>query len=279
MSDRRAFFNRLVTCLRARLGRVLAAVLLACVGFPVAAQDDVAVTWERAQVALPRLAPELRPVIGLLQEADVQRALAEIPAGARFPVVLYMHGCSGMDVEEESAKLFLMESGYPVFMPDSFARRGRQSNCALVRRTTGGASGAPFLRLAEIRYALDELARLPFVDRVFLVGYSEGGLAVANVEQSPVPLAGIVVMSWHCQGHEEFSGIKAPPDVPVLALIGDNDRWYAARQGRHCGEVFGDRAASRSIVLPGNDHAVFTAPSLANVERARGAILAFLKAH
>jgi dienelactone hydrolase len=133
--------------------------------------------------------------------------------------------------------------------------------------------------MQEIDYALGELAKLPFVDRVFLIGYSEGGLAVANAERGPLPLAGIVVLSWHCQGHESFVGIKAPPEVPVLAIIGDSDPWYRALPGRHCGEVFNGRRVAESIILPGSGHSIFSAADMANAERARAAILAFLKAH
>lgn len=252
----------------------LAPVIL-CPDAP-AAEDEAAATWTRAHVALPRLATRQRPVLGRLGDADVQLGLSAVPAGLSVPAVLLLHGCSGIGAEEESAKLFFMELGYPVFMPDSFARRGRQSNCAVRAVQTALAPGTPHLRLAEIDYALAALAALGFVERVFLVGYSEGGLAVAAVERSPLPLAGIVVLAWHCQGREPHVGIKAPPDVPVLAVIGDNDPWYKARAGRHCGEVFGERRRAISLVLPGNGHEVLTSESPANAARALDAIRAFL---
>ena len=40
----------------------------------------------------------------------------------------------------------------------------------------------------------------------------------------------------------------------------------------------GDRPDASSIVLPGNAHQIFTSPNVANAERARDAVLAFLKA-
>lgn len=247
---------------------------------PAAAADtDAAATWRRAQVALPRSFTGQRPILGLMADAEVGMALQRAPAGLRLPAVLLLHGCNGFGVEEENARLLLVENGYPVFMPDSFARPGRRSNCATATGATALEPLAPTFRLEEIDFALDQIARLGFVDRVFLIGSSEGGLAVASQRHSPLPLAGIVILSWHCQGREPFVGVKAPPEIPVLAIIGDNDPWYRARAGRHCGEVLAGRRDARSIVLPGSGHSIFSATDLANAERARAAILAFLKAH
>lgn len=270
MAEGRRKINRLV---------VLAGLLLLILSAsPSRADEELALTWQRAHVALPRLHPAGRPTLGLLRDADVQAALAQMPADLRVPAVLLMHGCNGIGDEEESTKLFLMDQGYPVFLPDSFARPGRRSNCAVGTATTAYAPEAPGLRLSELDYALTKLSTLGFVDRVFLLGYSEGGLAVASVERSPVPIAGIAITAWHCQGRDGFVGIKAPREVPVLAILGDADPWYRSRGGRHCGEVFDDRPDARSIVLPGNAHQIFTSPIVANAERARDAVLAFLKA-
>jgi dienelactone hydrolase len=266
----------------ARVVRGLAVALgcMVVLSAPASAADlDVAATWERAQVALPRSFTGQRPILGLMADGEVAAALRRAAAAARVPVVLLLHGCNGFGVEEENARLFLMEHDYPVFMPDSFARAGRRSNCATTTGATALEPLAPTLRLEEIDFALAQLARLAFVDRVFLVGSSEGGLAVASQGRSPLPLAGIVILSWHCQGREPFVGVKAPPEIPVLAIIGDGDPWYWARPGRHCGEVFVDRRAAESIVLPGSGHSIFSASDMANAERARAAILAFLKAH
>lgn len=243
------------------------------------AEDDVAATWQRAEVALPAPAFGPRHLIGLMADAEVRSALEAAPRDRRLPAALVLHGCSGFGIEEINAKLFLVENGYPVFMPDSFARRGRQSNCATRTGAVGLSPGSPYLRLEEIDYALAALAGLGFVDRVFLVGLSEGGLAVASVDRSPLPIAGIVVLSWHCQGREPHAGIKAPDEVPVLAMIGDSDPWYRPLAGRHCGEMFAGRKHATSLVLPGNGHAVFTSAIAENQAHALDAIRAFLKAN
>lgn len=270
-------------CTRAARGAAVVALAL-LLGAPAqgparAAGADAAPTWERAQVALPRELTGQRPILGLMADAEVLAALQRIPPAPRAAVVLLMHGCNGIGIEETNARLFLLEQGYAVFMPDSFARPGRQSNCATTIGATALAPIAPSLRLDEIDYALGQLARLPFVDRVFLAGSSEGGQAVASLAHSPLTLAGIVVLSWHCQGREAFAGIQAPPEVPVLAIIGDDDPWYRARPGRHCGQVFEGRPAAQSIVLPGSGHSIFSAADPGNAQRARAAIADFLKAH
>jgi dienelactone hydrolase len=264
---------------RQRILRALAALAAAMLcGQAGAAGADVAATWERARVGLPRALTGQRLILGRMADPEVAAALARVPAGLGLPAVLFLHGCNGFSLEEENARLFLVEHGYPVFMPDSFARPGRQSNCATATGATALEPLASTFRLEEIDHALDRIARLGFVDRVFLAGSSEGGLAVASQRHSPLPLAGILILAWHCQGREPFVGVKAAPEVPVLAIIGGDDPWYRARPGRHCGEVFAGRANARSIVLPGSGHAIFGADGLANAERARAAILEFLGA-
>lgn len=260
-----------------RPAALVAAVFLCLSPLRGAAQDaGVAATWERAQVALPRSFAQGRPLLGLTADPAIRAALAAHAPEPRGPAVLVLHGCNGIGLEEQNLRLILQEQGYPVFMPDSFARTERRANCAVNTGATALAPEALGLRLEEIDYALGQLSALGFVDRVFLVGYSEGGQAVARQARSPLPVAGVVVLGWHCQGREP--GVAMPPAVPVLAVIGDSDPWYRVRPGLHCGEVIGARGDAQSIVLPANGHAILTSPIAGNAERARNAIVDFLKA-
>jgi dienelactone hydrolase len=257
----------------------LALIVLTCPGRAAESAPGLAATWRKAHVAIPATDGTLRPVIGTWSNSRVQGVLAALRGARPLPAIVYMHGCSGIGGEEEASKLFFMEQGYAVFLPDSFARPGRRSNCNLLTRDRALAPESHDLRLAELRYAVEQLRDLPWIDRrrIYIVGFSEGGLAAARYERGDV--AGIVIMSWHCQGAPPFVGIRAPRAVAVLAILGAEDPWYRGNRGHHCGKVFHGRAEATSLVLEGNGHEIINSPDLYNAARAKGAILDFLARH
>ena len=256
---------------------VMLAVALLFRAEPGHAVDGVAATWERAAVALPAGLAGTRPVIGNANESAVKAALARIDGAAGASAVVFLHGCEGVGEEEESLKLILMQNGYATFMPNSFARTGRRSNCLSGEQITGFNPAALEWRREEIKFAVAQLLKLPWVARVFAIGFSEGAMAVASYPGDD--LAGLVILGWHCQGNPPFDGIKAPSSLPVLAVIGDQDPWYRARPDYHCGNLFDGRSDARSVILPGNGHAIINSPDVTNAETARAAILEFLMVH
>jgi len=241
---------------------------------PTRAADGVTATWERAAVALPAGLAGTRPVIGIANERVVKAALARIDRRAHASVVVFLHGCNGVGEEEESLKLILMQNGYATFMPNSFARAGRLSNCVSGEQITGLNPEALTWRQEEIDFAVTQLHALPWVGRVYAIGFSEGAMAVASYPGDD--LAGLIILGWHCQGNPPFDGIKARPNLPVLSVIGDQDPWYRARADYHCGDLFEGRSNARSVILPHNGHAIINSPDVANAEAARKAILEFL---
>ncbi len=241
-----------------------------------ATDEDLAETWRRAHVSLPAIASNPAPVIGRWSDKRVQRVTGSLTADSQIPAVIYLHGCSGIGSEEESGKLFLVERGFAVFLPDSFARTSRRSNCNTNTLARSLAPESHSLRLEELRFAVDRVRALPWIDprRIYVVGFSEGGLAAARYDRDDV--AGVAIMSWHCDGTPPFRGLRIPSSVPILAVLGTDDPWYRAKAGKHCGEYFGERPLSRSLLIEGNGHSMITSPSLANAELAKRALLAFL---
>lgn len=258
------------------MGLVLAFLMLAMARPALAGDPDLEATWRKARVAIPAVGALQRPVIGTWQDKRVRTAAAAIAVRQVLPAVVYMHGCSGIGGEEEASKLFFMEQGFVVFMPDSFARPARRANCNATTLDRALAPESHDLRLAELRFAIQQVKALPWIDRrrIFVVGYSEGGLAAARFDEADV--AGIVIIGWHCQGRAPFIGVKAPESVPLLALLGGSDPWYQEKPGRHCGEVFGLRDKASSVVLEGNGHEIMNSPLLSNAAQARTIILDFL---
>ncbi len=95
---------------------------------------------------------------------------------AKIPAVIYAHGCEGPKRAPDWAGTF-NEFGFAFFALDSFRRPGRVPLC--YRK---GTSWKFSLRHAEIRFALQQIRKLGWIDqrRIVLVGKSEGGRAVSE---------------------------------------------------------------------------------------------------
>ena len=144
--------------------------------------------------------------------------------GRKFPVVVFLHGCQRFSGEYAA---WLADLGYITFSPDSFQRDGRSPHC------TSGVSKdlIHLMRQSEITYAREQLRKLDWVDqsRVFLVGMSEGGWAVAN--HTGAGFKAKIIMSYDCHDRQDrpgtgcFSGPVAGSQ-PVLNLVGELDHEY-----------------------------------------------------
>ncbi len=239
-------------------------------------RTGVAATWRAATIALPANATGALPVFGRWREAGVQSAVRAIPGSRKVPAILYFHGCDGIGVEEESARIAYMEVGYAVFFPDSFARVGRRSNCRTDTFSTSSAPEAHAYRIEEIAYARKQLRAIPWVDqdRVFAIGFSEGGMALAGYDGND--FTGVIITGWHCDGRGRYQGLRTPDEIPVLTIIAADDPWYEAKKGRHCGLYFNGRKNARSLVLQNNGHAIMNSVNLEHALQAKQAILEFL---
>ena len=250
----------------------------ACASSPPSPSDapDLARTWYEAQAALP---PSLSRDTGIIRVGTPALGEALDKAeGRTFPVVIYMHGCTGLEGVDRDVIRALAGAGYVVIAPDSMARAYRPRQCN-PRTRRGGFNLFVFdFRQAEINFALQQLFEQPWVDwdNLFLVGVSEGGLAAAHHRGSLFRAR--VITQWTCHGDPLVSGIDGPDDTPVLSIVRGDDPWYdgeeTAQRG-DCGVYFGaDRPGSQSIVLQdGSGHGVMDEPEV--VQR----IIQFLNRH
>lgn len=254
----RPAFTRLLTI-------VLAAALLGGGCATTATHDaaDVERTWDKALVALPFSSP-----------TSWDRLLAAAPPNHRHPTVVYLHGCTGLSSVARRDMTLLARAGYAVIAPDSFARRYRPSNCE-AEGTTGGTFPMAFaLRHGEIRHAAARLRTVPWVDpaKVVLMGFSEGGIAVAAYDGDE--FAAHVITGWTCHAPSDApqitTGVWAPHGKPVLAIVASADPWFVWPGWRgHCGESV-TKARVESIVVDATEHHVTWHPA------ASRALLAFL---
>ena len=129
--------------------------------------------------------------------------------GKKVPVIVFAHGCAGIDYRSAAMIKMFSSLGYPVFAPNHQARPGWRRSC-------GHSYGIMGQRFAEIDYALAKLREIPWVDqsRLILAGFSEGGIVAA--EYGGDAFKGRIVLGWGCA-----RGVQT--DVPVLNIVGSKD--------------------------------------------------------
>jgi dienelactone hydrolase len=235
-----------------RYGLVLLAFgVAACTSGVPSGGADVQRTWREALVVLPQAADAHGPVSYRQSSNAVARHVRKFLRGTRFPTVVFLHGCTGIGnlpfLED------LARQGYAVVAPDSFARRYRPLQCD-PKTSRGGRNLFVYdFRSAELTYALERLPDLPWVDvdNLFLIGASEGAVTAALFRGDVFNAR--VIAQWTCTGAPLVAGIGAPQRTPVLAIVREDDPYYAAAntagQQGHCGLYLTDRTNSRSLVV------------------------------
>lgn len=197
-------------------------------------------TWDRAVVYAPAGTGRSRR----LSTAELPGYLADRQP---LPVIVYSHGCSGIERIGHAAGEFYARNGYLFVAPDSFARPEKPTSCQPALRRGGLHRNVLGWRHAEIDFAIAQLRNLPGLSdaKIALVGHSEGGIATATYRGAA--LAARVIEGWTCQaGWSEYRGLNAPRDEPVLSLVGEDDPWFRLP------ELRGDCGA----FMDGNDRSV-----------------------
>jgi dienelactone hydrolase len=239
-------------------GLVLLALGAVCAFADDGDESNVALSWDKAQVYLPGSGSTVTP--------------DKVKVAKPAPVVIYLHGCAGLNTESTSWGEHLSALGYIVVQPDSFARRS-ESNCDTKLKKFGLFPKAHTMRQQEIRFALDAVRKSPWADanNIFLMGFSEGGTAAARTKLDG--FRGIIITGWRCTNtkNPNFDGIFAPKETPVLTVEWSKDDWQNDATKGSCSDKFGDRPKATQLLLPGNGHPVFDQVT------AREAVARFIK--
>jgi dienelactone hydrolase len=178
-------------------------------------------------------------------------AAKHIKPGAKTPAVLVLHGCSGLSYGDREYRRYFINSGYAVFEPNSFARPGREP-C-----TEDTWDESYRMRVEELKQALIEIRKLPWVDQdqLFLMGISEGGAVAAGWSQND--FAGHIILAASCWDQKDRIP-AAPLNIPVLAAIGEKDRWG---KGASCNTKT-HAPGSNSIVIKDAPHGMSDRPEV-----------------
>lgn len=180
-----------------------------------AQSKDVELSWEKSLVFVPG--------------SDKAVPIDAVSLAKPHPVILYLHGCTGIAEWHDAgwAKVLAQEGAVFIIL-DSFARPGRLSNCDPNRKTGSNAfPKAHIYRQQEIAYAFEQLQKMPWADtkNLFLMGHSEGGTAVAIY---PKPgFRGHIISGWTCtmRGDPILDGIRSKEDIPILVIAASRDEW------------------------------------------------------
>lgn len=240
----------------------------ASVHTPASARDLIA----GAQLVLPAQATGDALYAGPLKDAPAT-------VRAKVPVVLFLHGSSGLGLKAIIEwQQWLGSLGIASLAPDSFALPERLSYQSPVDKSVYEKIHA--LRSSEISLALQALQSLPWADtrRLLLAGSSEGAVAVARYGGKE--FAGRMIFSWSCEDNYfvERAQTAIVAGQPVLNVISAADPFFSpanawlgnpAAQG-HCAQAFKDQPDARVLLLPGAPH------TLLNLRAARQQVQAFV---
>lgn len=124
------------------------------------AAKDVELSWEKSYVFIP----------GYFFSRSVDVVIEK-----KYPVVIYLHGCNGINFPHDPLWAKELNSlGFVVMVLDSFARPDRKSNCDIVAKQGNGKFlEADRYRQEEINYAYKQLKKLSWVDtsKIFFNGF------------------------------------------------------------------------------------------------------------
>jgi dienelactone hydrolase len=226
-----------------------------------------------AQIALPASVTGAAVYLG---------ALSAAPAGTgkRVPVVVLMHGSSGLALKAIGEwQQWLAGIGIASIAPDSFALPKRLTYKSPIDKAVYEKIHA--LRVSEVTLAARALPALSWADasRAVLAGSSEGSVAVARYAGKE--FQGRIVMAWSCEDNYFVQSHKTalPDDKPVLNIISSVDPFFSpsntwlgnpTAQG-HCAAALKNNKQASVLLIPGAPH------TLMNLPQARASVEVFLR--
>jgi dienelactone hydrolase len=199
---------------------------------------------------------------------------SKVDVTKKYPVVIYLHGCTGIVQHDYFWAKTISDLGYIVVQPDSLSRPNTKVICDAKSQTSqrGLAAGIALMqRQQEIKYALSQVKQSPWADttNIFLMGHSQGGVSTALNKNNE--FRGLIISGWTCT-HSVSGGIKSDKNIPVLAIAFDKDPWYYGKdtQGR-CADQAEGRVKFTQLDLSGAHHGTAQEPE------AKASVSKFLK--
>lgn len=229
--------------------------------------QSLAASTQNAAVVLPAQATGGAVYAGKLSGAPAT-------AKARVPVVLFLHGSSGLGLKAIGEwQQWLATQGIASVAPDSFALPDHVTYKSPIDKASYERIHA--LRASEIAPALAALRAAPWADgsRLILAGTSEGAVPVARYAGKD--FAARLLFAWSCETNyfvtEPRNAFEA--DKPVLNVISSVDpffsptnAWLGNPQARgSCAEALKDNKQAAIALIPGAPHTLLTLPQVKGI--------------
>ncbi len=229
----------------------------------------------------------------LVKEAQLSLPLSLIPGGVyvgsfknapqmkegRVPVVLFMHGSSGLGLKAIAEwQHWLASLGVASIAPNSFALKNRMTYTSPIDKDMYEKLHA--FRSTEIEITLKALQKMPWVDqtKIVLAGTSEGSVPVARYLGRE--FLGRIMFAWSCEDNYFVSSHKTaiPDDQPTLNIISSIDPFFSPSNNwignpkavGHCQAVLKNNKKASVVLIPGGPHTLLTFP------QAKGPVQGFL---
>jgi dienelactone hydrolase len=171
-----------------------------------------------------------------------------VPRGVTNPpVVILLHGCTGITPGLRNWGRVLRGAGYLVIAPDSFARRDRAQWCDPRTNTTPPElqRKAQALRADEMAYALARVREMG-APQAILMGHSEGGVATGLTGGG---WDAYIVSGYSCRV------LRIPTDSPTMLISYETDPWVIAAGGTNrCPAAAAERPHTKTYTAPGHGH-------------------------
>ncbi len=201
----------------------------------------------------------------------------------KFPLAIYLHGCSGIYPGTHRRMRFLANNGFLVIAPASMARTKYPMSCDPHRHIGGMYHRTLKMRQHDAGYAIETAKAFPFVDpnSVVLIGLSEGGITTATfkAKNEKQTVSARVIEGWTCAaGWFDYAGLQAPENEPVLSISGEKDPWFQnSRNMGNCGTHMSKENGSRALHYRTGRLAKLHA--FLELEEIQSEVLLFLKEH
>jgi dienelactone hydrolase len=176
--------------------------------------------------------------------------ITNISSEKKYPVLILMHGCNGINNHVRDWAYFFNSFGYAVILPNSLAIPGRSSWCNVSTKTFDESKGqiAYKIRSTEAAYTMAKLQDFSWVDKkkIFIMGHSEGGVALNFITDER--FKGIIFSGSPCNVSYYMRNSK----IPILAINWTKDTWIG-HLGL-CKDNWGEQINATQVILEGSGH-------------------------
>jgi len=220
---------------------------------------DISKAWDSAHVYVPS-----KFLVKRVDNVEVDKPL---------PVVIFLHGCGGIDEHGKKWAQILKSEGFIVVLPDSFAIPNREINCIPSSNTTNiGKVPVRDLRPAEAEFAMKMIQEQIWADKqnIFLMGHSEGGMGAFLTKE--IGFKGVVISGFSCGIRKK---VGSDDTTPFIAINWEVDPYFSKDDTpqRQCSErpFWRNRTDKIEIILRGKGHPT------AFEDLAKSSVINFLK--